>query len=112
MDINPRQAFDLIQQSQGKADFVILDVRTPDEYNSGRIAGAINIDIYAANFREEIGKLDRARTYVVYCRTGNRSRQAGDMMVSMGFRTVYNMTAGITEWQAAGFPVVTAPAGK
>jgi rhodanese-related sulfurtransferase len=110
IDINPRQAFDLIQKNQGRADFIILDVRTPAEYGSGRIAGAVNIDVGAASFGETVGKLARPATYLVYCRTGVRSRQASDIMVSLGFQNVYNMTGGITDWQAAGFPVVTTPA--
>ncbi|MCK6599511.1 MAG: rhodanese-like domain-containing protein, partial [Bdellovibrionaceae bacterium] len=61
-------------------DSVILDVRTPDEYLSGHIKGAINIDFYASDFQNQLGKLDKEKDYKVYCRSGNRSSKAVNMM--------------------------------
>jgi rhodanese-related sulfurtransferase len=100
------QTYDLIQQNKGNDKFVILDVRTPDEYASGHIAGSILIDFNAANFKDEVNKLDKDLTYLIYCRSGNRSASAAKVMVENGFKDVYNMTGGINEWQAAGYPVV------
>ena len=52
---------------------VLLDVRTPEEFNESHIAGAINIDFRNENFKTELEKLDKTKTYEVYCRSGKRS---------------------------------------
>jgi len=81
-------------------DVVILDVRTPEEGEDGYISGAINLDIYLGqHFLNELEKLDKARNYYVYCRTGNRSGQACKLMNDMGFKNAYNLMGGITEWE-------------
>ncbi|NUM60104.1 MAG: rhodanese-like domain-containing protein [Bdellovibrionaceae bacterium] len=72
-------------------DSVILDVRTPDEYLSGHIKGAINIDFYASDFQNQLGKLDKEKDYKVYCRSGNRSSKAVNMMKNIGFKNVENI---------------------
>ena len=73
--ITTREALELVQRNKENPNFVILDVRTPEEFKSGYIEGAINIDYYGPGFPVEIGKLDRTKTYLVYCRTGNRTRR-------------------------------------
>ena len=105
-DISVTDAHAMIEANRGRPDFAILDVRTPAEYASGHIEGAINIDYEAADFRDQVSKLERVKNYLVYCRTGVRSAAASQVMVGLGFYYVYNMTGGITEWQAAGYPVV------
>ena len=55
---------------------LLIDVRTPDEYKSGHIPGAKNIDVKNWNFDQEIGKLDSCRPVAVYCRSGMRSTMA------------------------------------
>lgn len=67
------------------ADTVIIDVRTPAEFAAGHLEGATNIDIEAADFATKIGKLDKAKSYFVYCRSGNRSAQAITKMKAAGF---------------------------
>lgn len=64
------------------------------------------IDFNAGNFRTEVENLDKNKRYLVYCRTDNRSGQAVAIMKEIGFREVYDMDGGITEWQAAGYPTV------
>ena len=100
------QAEDLIRTNKGNPNFIILDVRTPTEYAGGHLVDAVNIDFNAANFKEDANRLDKAKTYLVYCRTGVRSAAASTILLEIGFRDIYNMTGGITEWQGAGFPVV------
>lgn len=80
---------------------VILDVRTPGEFKSGYIPGAINIDIYAADFQTQVQKLDKSKTYLVYCRSGARSSNAGNFMVTNGFKEVYNLQGGMMGWRGA-----------
>lgn len=98
-------ARETIGRNAGRADFVVLDVRTPDEYRSGHIAGAVNVDFHAPDFEQQLAKLDRARTYLVYCRTGNRSSKALPVLARLGFARVLHLEHGITEWKAKGLPV-------
>lgn len=103
--VSPRDAHQLITGHSGSPGWVILDVRTPAEFSAGHLTGASNIDFEGADFGTRIGALDHDGTYVVYCRTGNRSGQATALMHERGFRHVYNVTGGITAWQQAGLPV-------
>jgi len=103
--ITPPEAFTLIQDNQNNPDFVILDVRTPEEFADGYIENAINLDYYSETFRDELNKLDRNKTHLVYCRSGKRSSNALNIMKELNFREAYNMLGGIIEWQAEGFPI-------
>lgn len=67
---------------------VVLDVRTPEEYASGHLQGAVNIDVGAADFDTRIAELPLDGEYVVYCRSGNRSAAAVDRMNELGFTDV------------------------
>ncbi|RMB56180.1 rhodanese-like domain-containing protein [Dokdonia sinensis] len=78
---------------------VILDVRTQEEIENGMIAGAKHIDIYLGQgFLDEIEKLDTAKNYYVYCRSGARSAQACAVMAQKGFHTTYNLLGGYNGW--------------
>jgi rhodanese-related sulfurtransferase len=89
----------------GKAHFVILDVRTPEEFAEGHIDGAVNLDIQSQDFKKGLGALDRSKSYLVYCRTGNRSRQAIIAMATMGFRSIFHMNEGIVKWKQQNLPL-------
>ncbi len=105
-DITPQAAFDMIQRELGNADFVLVDLRTPEEVADGYIEGAVNINFYDPDFRGQLDALDRDKTYVIYCRSGGRSGSARDTMRELGFTEVYNVLGGIIDWRAAGLPVV------
>jgi rhodanese-related sulfurtransferase len=105
-NISPQEAFDLIQENKDNPDFVILDVRTPEEFAEEHIENAINIDFNSENFRDELDKLDKDKTYLIYCRSGNRSGKALEIMKELDFREVYNMSGGIIEWKTEGLPTV------
>ena len=78
---------------------VILDVRTQQEVDQGFIEGAIHIDFYANNFKEQIAALDTPSTYLVYCRSGNRSGQASTIMTEdLNFKHVKNLLGGYQAW--------------
>ncbi len=98
-------AFALVEKNQGNSNFVILDVRTSAEYQQSHLAGAINLDFYAQDFQSRTGRLDKNRQYLVYCRSGARSAQASQVMLSEGFSRISNMLQGISEWISAGYPV-------
>jgi phage shock protein E len=84
---------------------VILDVRTPQEFNDGHINGAINIDIKQPDAFSKIDKLDRNAKYIVHCRTNHRSKTAVDHMVQSGFKTVYIMMDGFIGWSQNNLPI-------
>ena len=104
-DIDPGEAHVLIEKSKDNPDFVILDVRTVEEYSQGHLKDSVNIDYNSDTFVEEVGQLDKTKTYLVYCRTGRRSDEAAEKMVEADFVDIYHLDGGITEWQESGFPV-------
>ena len=79
-------------------DVVVLDVRTAGEFEEGFIPHARNIDIMGGRFADELAKLDKSKTYLVYCRSGNRSGSACSVMAANGFSKVYNLAGGIMFW--------------
>lgn len=79
-------------------DAVVLDVRTPEEVYEGMIEGAINIDIRNQYFQDRIDELEKDKHYLMVCRSGARSAQAGMYMESIGFANVYNLEGGMIGW--------------
>jgi len=79
-------------------DFVVIDIRTPEEYNSGKIGNAINIDFYSNDFKKRLSELDRDKKYLVYCRTGSRSSQALKIFDELNFTQIYHLNKGIVSW--------------
>lgn len=84
---------------------VLLDVRTPEEFSSGHIKGASNMNFYNDNFEDDIDGLDKRKKYLVYCGSGGRSRQAMFLMRDLGFEEVYNLTGGISSWNENGYSI-------
>ena len=79
----------------------VLDVRTPEEYATGHLRGAQNINFRALNFSQQLSKLDPQDRYVLYCATGNRSGLAAALMQQQGIANVTN-AGGYAELKAAG----------
>jgi rhodanese-related sulfurtransferase len=78
---------------------VIIDVRTPEEVSEGYIDGAtLFIDYNGSNFESKISKLDKSKSYIIYCRSGGRSSRASELMASKGFKKLYNLEGGISNW--------------
>ncbi|MBL7958844.1 rhodanese-like domain-containing protein [bacterium] len=84
---------------------IVLDVRTPGEYKSGHVAQSVSIDIMQAGFEDKINKLDKEKTYYIYCRSGNRSSNASSIMTNLGFTKVYNVKDRIDNILKSGVPV-------
>jgi rhodanese-related sulfurtransferase len=87
-------------------EVIVLDVRTAAEFAEGHLENAINIDVEGGQFDAGIAQLDKTKTYAVYCRSGRRSGNAVEKMSSAGFTSLFNLNAGIIDWQNQGFPVV------
>lgn len=78
----------------GEKDIVIIDVRTPKEFEGGALDNAINIDKFDKDFEKNIAILDKEKTYFVYCAAGGRSKQASNIMEKLGFKNIYNSKFG------------------
>jgi rhodanese-related sulfurtransferase len=102
--IAPSDAYNLIQKNIGNPNFVILDVRTVDEFNGEYITSAINIDFYSPQFKADVSKLDKNKQYLIYCRTGVRGAFAVQIMIGLGFKKIQNISGGITAWIQDGYP--------
>ena len=80
----------------------LIDVRSPEEHDAGRIAGDRHIELVELTQAAET--IDRGQTVVFYCRSGSRSAMAAEAFRGAGYEA-YNMTGGLREWQAAGLPL-------
>ena len=81
------------------SDSKIIDVRTPQEFQEFRIPDSENIDFYdPQNFVKKITPLDKEASYLLYCKSGVRSYNSCSIMKDMGFKNVYNLIGGISEW--------------
>lgn len=84
---------------------IIIDLRTDDELGKGQIPGAVQIDYLGKNFDTQIAALDKNKTYYVYCQGGGRSADAAQYMEKQGFKKVFNLEKGFSNWKSKGFPV-------
>ena len=96
----------LWEENKNNTNFVLLDVRTKDEFDAGHIDGAIQLDFYSPIFAQKLNELDKNKNYLIYCRSGNRSGQTLQLMKQLGFKNVYNLQYGIKSWAQAGFDLV------
>ena len=76
---------------------VLIDVRTPDEYNSFRIKSSINIDYYSPSFLDSISSYKAEKNIIFYCRSGRRSYYAAKLIQQKGFNMIYNLKGGVLE---------------
>lgn len=83
----------------------ILDVRTPSEFLEGHIKNARNVDWNGTDFDKQIKKLNKKETVFVYCYSGGRSSSAVSHLKSMGFKSIYELDGGISNWESEGLPV-------
>lgn len=94
-NISPFQVKEIIEKQK---NVIIIDVRTREEFSSGYIKGAINIPVQELEKRLKELENHKNKSLIVYCRSGNRSRTASEILVKNGFKNVYNLSGGIIEW--------------
>lgn len=82
-----------------KDNSVLIDVRTPEEWNEGIIEGAKLINIMDSGFQDQIKKLEKNKNYYIYCRSGSRSVRACQILESHGFSNTFNLVGGINNWK-------------
>lgn len=81
-----------------RPEAIVLDVRTPAEVQQLVLEGALNIDFMQPDFAQQVTELDKNKTYLVYCRSGNRSSQACQLMAQQGFSDLHNLRGGLMSW--------------
>jgi rhodanese-related sulfurtransferase len=90
---------------RSEKDTVVLDVRTPQEFNQGHVPGAVNLDINDPQFPQKVEKLDKSKTYLVHCARGVRSARAARLMSPMGFTSLFDYHGGFEAWKQSGKPI-------
>ena len=101
-EVDAAKAATLIEEEK---DLMILDIRTPEEYAEGHIAGARLVNFKSDSFEEEVAKLELNIPYLVHCRSGSRSGQSMPIFEKLGFEKIYHLTPGMNGWVEAGNPV-------
>lgn len=98
--LKPQEFNNMMQNKPG----ILLDVRTPGEYKKGFIKGARLLDIFSDEFDTELAKLDKTKTYYVYCASGGRSDECAQKMLAMGFTNIYDLDGGFSQWKNFSLP--------
>ena len=102
VEVNSKQVNSMLQKDK---KWIILDVRSAEEFNSGHIKGALNIDIRQPDAFSKIDKLNKNAKYIVHCRTNHRSGMAVEHMMQSGFKNIYQMMDGWSGWLTNNLPV-------
>ena len=93
--ISPQEMTDLLMMEEVQ----LIDVRTPKEFEGGAIANAKNINFLSDDFESKIEKLDKDKPICVYCKKGGRSAKAAKRLKEIGFKKIYDLEGGITNWE-------------
>ncbi len=97
--ISADSAFTLTQLHNNDPNFVIIDVRTPNEYYAGHIQKATNLNLFSSIFGNTLDSIDKNKMYIIHCQAGSRSARALDSMAYRNFKRVYNIQGGINSWK-------------
>ena len=96
-------AAELQSRREAGAAPTVIDVRTPEEYASGHIPGAVNIPF--DEVAKRIADVDAPHGVALYCMVGPRARMGEAALLEAGYETVFHLEGGLAAWQAAGLPV-------
>jgi len=98
------EAFDNVIRTE--PNLQLVDVRTPEEFQSGHLENALLIDFYAPNFQDRLTTLNRDQPIAVYCAVGQRSEQVYHLLQEKGFKEVYHLKGGLQDWKLENKPVI------
>ena len=102
-DVTPDEAEKLMKENPG---MTVLDVRSPEEFESGHIKGAKNVNVFDDDFAAKVAALDQSKPVLVHCQAGGRSAQAlSELEGKVKFPQVYHLKSGMKGWKAAGKPM-------
>jgi rhodanese-related sulfurtransferase len=93
-NITAIDAFKLIEKHKNDPDFIIIDVRTPEEFSGEHIEGAKNINFFSTDFEKQLKNLDKEKICLIYCASGRRDAKSIEKMKNLGFKEVYNIKGG------------------
>lgn len=105
--ISPEQAVTALRVLADEPEFVLLDIRTAPEIAESHLSGAVALDFYSPTFHDNLTELEREITYLIYCRTGNRTGKTKRSMEALGFEKVFDLDGGIRAWTNRRYPVCT-----
>jgi rhodanese-related sulfurtransferase len=88
-------------QDMRDTNAIIIDVRTPEEFQAGHIPHAVLINFYESNFSQRLDSFNKSKIYLVYCAKGGRSAEAASIMVKKGFKNVVNLQDGFSSWNGS-----------
>ena len=100
-NVTADEVYKMLSSNKG---YFILDVRSKEEFDSGHIEGAYLIPV--SELENRLEELPRDKPIIVHCGSGSRSTSAANILLEKGFKEIFNMAGGITEWQNKGFPVI------
>lgn len=106
-ELEPKEAFTEIEKHRDNPDFVVLDVRTPEEYQNEHLENAKLLDVKSSDFEDKLENLDKDKEYFIYCKAGVRGCKACELMQKHGFEKVINITGGIDKWKSKRLPVTS-----
>lgn len=101
--VSVEKAYALIEKTPS---LVVLDIRTPEEYNAGHIADAVNVNYHSEDFKTWLDSANKSKVYLVHCKSGGRSSRAIALMEKAGFNNVQHMSKGFDAWAASGKGIV------
>ncbi len=101
----PEEALKIIEEHKDNSNLVILDVRPEDEFEVEHIPGAINLDYDGHEFKKKVEKIDKGKSYIIYCRSGVRGEYFMGIMKDLGFPHVYNILGGFVGWKLSKLPL-------
>lgn len=90
---------ELARHVEDSSELLLLDVRTKEEYEEGHLPGARNMDFLSEDFLLQVEQLPKDQAIYIYCRSGNRSAKAADLMRKAGFRQLYDLEGGYLKWE-------------
>ncbi len=102
-NVDAKAAISLVKADKA---ITVIDVRTPAEYATNHVEGALNIDFKSADFAKEVAALDKTKPYLIHCAHGTRSSKAKETFEKLKFSKVYHLDGGISAWTEAGGKVV------
>lgn len=103
IEISPKSSIKYMYKPPDEVIFV--DLRSKEEYETSHIPGAINIDYFSPNYQEELSKIPKNKTIVLYCKYGLRSKNAAQLLKTLGYPRVHSLEGGFLEWEKTGLPV-------
>jgi rhodanese-related sulfurtransferase len=101
--ITPQSALKLVEEKG--SEITIMDIRPKDEFENEHIPGAVNLDYDGHQFQQKVDKLDKTKSYIIYCHSGVRGGYFMNKMKDSGFNGAYNILGGFVGWKVSKLPL-------